>query len=233
MRIRQVWRSSPDIQFATQLVLGAVALVVASVVFAAIAEDVVTGDPLTVLDSLVAVWIEKHRSASLTRLMWLVTGLGDPYWLAAIAVILGIFLFRRSAKYWTLTLMLAVPGGLLVNFLLKGIFQRPRPQFNPSLTGYSFPSGHAMMATLMYGLMAVHAVCRWRSWFWRTVAMLISCFLILVVALSRVYIEAHYLSDVIAAIAAGCAWLVLCLLGVRILQQRKPKPTKSCGMVGE
>jgi undecaprenyl-diphosphatase len=162
--------------------------------------------------------------------MWLVTSLGDPYWLAGIAVVLGVFLFRSSAKYWTLTLMLTVPGGLLVNLLLKGVFQRPRPQFNPSLTGYSFPSGHAMMATLMYGLMAVYAVCRWRSWFWRTVAMSASCFLVLVIALSRVYIEAHYLSDVIAAIAAGCAWLVFCLLGVRILQQRKLKVTTSCGL---
>jgi undecaprenyl-diphosphatase len=195
-------------------------LIVATVVFGAIAEDVVTGDPLTVLDSIVAVWIEKYRAASLTKLMWYVTDLGDPYWLAGIAIVLGIVLLRTSAKYWTLTLMLTVPGGLIVNLILKTMFQRPRPQFNPSLTGYSFPSGHAMMATLMYGFMAAYATCRYRSWFWRVVAVVTSCLLVLAVALSRVYIEAHYLSDVLAAIAAGCAWLTFCLLGALILKGR-------------
>jgi membrane-associated phospholipid phosphatase len=62
-----------------------------------------------------------------------------------------------------------------------------------------------------------------RTWLWRMVTVFTSGLLVLAVALSRVYIEAHYLSDVLAAIAAGCAWLTLCLLGALILKRRKLK----------
>jgi undecaprenyl-diphosphatase len=159
--------------------------------------------------------------------MWWVTDIGNPYLLVGIATIAAVILYRTSAKYWSLALLLTVPGGLLLNLLLKITFRRPRPQFNPSVTGYSFPSGHAMVATLMYGFMVVYAVRKWRSSFWRAVIVLSSGFLLLLVGLSRVYIEAHYLSDVLAAITAGFAWLVLCLLAVLLLKRQKRKLNRS------
>jgi undecaprenyl-diphosphatase len=222
-RMRQVWRSSPEIQFAIQLVFGVAALMVATALFAKIAEDVVTGDPLVVVDSMITIWIRKHRSASFTKLMWIATGAADPYMLASISTVVGILLFWKRAKYWGLALLLTVPGGLLLNLLLKTMFRRPRPEFNPLLTGYSFPSGHAMSAMLMYGFWAAYVFLQWRSWFWRLVVVVASCLLILLVAMSRVYIEAHYLSDVLGAIAAGFAWLVFSLMAVALLKRKKLK----------
>jgi undecaprenyl-diphosphatase len=155
--------------------------------------------------------------------MWLATSTADPSLVAGIATLLGVLLFWKLAKYWGLALILTVHGGMLLNLLLKSAFRRPRPSFNPPIAGYSFPSGHTMAATLMYGFVAAYVVFTWRSWFWRLVVVVASCLLILLVAVSRVYIEAHYLSDVLGAMAAGFAWLVLCLMAVALLKRQKLK----------
>jgi undecaprenyl-diphosphatase len=125
--------------------------------------------------------------------------------------------------YWLLALVLVVPGGALLNELLKITFRRARPKFdNPilTLTDYGFPSGHTMIATLLYGFLAVfifQAVQRWR---WRVFAAAVAALLIPLVALSRMYLGAHYLSDALAAVAAGVIWLVLCLTAVATLRRR-------------
>jgi membrane-associated phospholipid phosphatase len=77
-------------------------------------------------------------------------------------LLLALHLRARRASYWLLALMLAVPGGMLLNVLLKYTFQRARPRFDEpllTLASYSFPSGHTSGAMLFYGLLAAYLVC--------------------------------------------------------------------------
>jgi undecaprenyl-diphosphatase len=199
-------------------------LVLAVCVFGAIAEDVVTSDPLTVVDVRFSAWLHVHSSHSLTRALLLITNIHSTLGVTVMTLAISSYLWLKRFRVWVLTLMLTVFGGMLLNFLLKHVFIRPRPHFeNPLLilTTYSFPSGHTMMATVFYGTLCALIVSRGVSWRWRVLAIAAAGLMILLVGFSRIYLGAHYLSDVLAAIAEGLAWLAFCLLAVGELKRRR------------
>ena len=151
--------------------------------------------------------------------------------IASTGAVLGLcfaaatFLAWKRRGYELLALVLVVPGGLLLNLLLKIAFSRARPAWGDvDLIGYSFPSGHTMTATLFYGLLGVFFVLGVKSWWWRTIAAALAFTIICAVGFSRIYLGAHYFSDVVAAVAAGAAWLAICLTAVETLKRhRHPK----------
>jgi membrane-associated phospholipid phosphatase len=109
--------------------------------------------------------------------------------------------------------MVTVPSGMVLNALTKLAFQRARPSFdNPILTlsSYSFPSGHVAAATLFYGVLAALLIAKTSEWRWRVLILLVAIVLVALVALTRMYLVVHYLSDVMAAFAQALAWLALC-----------------------
>ena len=110
---------------------------------------------------------------------------------------------------------------MLLNVLMKHAFGRARPMFaDPmlTLTTYSFPSGHVAAATLFYGLLAAFMVSRIEAWRWRVLVTVLAFLMVALVALSRVYLGVHYLSDVLAALAEGIAWLAICLTAMHSLK---------------
>ena len=114
----------------------------------------------------------------------------------------SVFLLWKRRWYGLLALALVVPGGLLLNLLLKMAFARGRPDWGDvDLIGYSFPSGHTMTAALFYGLLGVFFVFGVKSWWWRAIAAAIAFTIICAVGFSRIYLGAHYFSDVVAAVA--------------------------------
>jgi undecaprenyl-diphosphatase len=199
-------------------------LIAAAVVFGAIAEDVVNSDPLTITDARFSAWLHDHSISALTRFMLVVTHIHSTQGVTAMTLAICVYLWSRRLRVQVLILMLAVFGGMLLNALLKQIFMRARPHFeNPLLvlTSYSFPSGHTMMATVFYGALCFLVVTRSRDWRARGLAVLISASLILLVGFSRIYLGVHYLSDVVAAIAEGLAWLAFCVISVEELGRRR------------
>jgi membrane-associated phospholipid phosphatase len=133
-------------------------------------------------------------------------------------------------RYWLLVLALSVPGGMLLNALIKYAFHRQRPSFDDplvTLTTFSFPSGHTMGATVFYGTLAAYLLTRIASTTMQVLVLAVALLLIALTALSRVYLGAHYLSDVLAAAALGVAWVTLCLIATATLQRRKAARRKS------
>jgi membrane-associated phospholipid phosphatase len=206
------------------LTLVLLALILATWGFGAIAEDVVTHDPLTIVDIRFSNWLHGHSVASLTRRMLLITRVHSLLGVTVMTLAVSAYLWIRRLRGWVLTLMLAVFGGMLLNFLMKHLFVRPRPHFDDSLstlTTYSFPSGHTLMATVFYGTLCLLVASRTRHWRWRVLTIAVAGLMILVVGFSRIYLGAHYLSDVLAAIAEGLAWLAFCLIFVVELERRR------------
>lgn len=217
-------RLSPEGALGLHLTLGIFILTGAAWLFGAILEDVVTGDPLTVLDLRIAVWLHAHATPSLTRIMVFISYLGTSAVTGAIAVVVGFALWRRRYPYRLLALALAVPGGMLLNVLIKYAVHRPRPIFDhplEALATYSFPSGHALASTVLYGLLAAFAVWTSKDRRWRMLAVVIAAVLIALVCFSRIYLGVHYLSDVLGGIAEGVAWLALCVTAVEMFRRHR------------
>jgi undecaprenyl-diphosphatase len=121
-------------------------------------------------------------------------------------------------------LLAALAGGEALNLLLKELFARPRPFFvDPLLpvTGYSFPSGHAMVALVAYGMLAYFAILALRSWQARAAVVLGTSLLVLLIGFSRMYLGVHYFSDVLAGFAAGGVWLSALITAMEIIRRRK------------
>lgn len=96
-------------------------------------------------------------------------------------------------------------------------------QENPlvTLSSYGFPSGHTMGATLLYGLFALLAARTLKTGSARVACFVAAGLLILMIGLSRIYLGAHFLSDVLGAIAAGIAWLAVCWTAAETWRRRR------------
>lgn len=196
----------------------------AIIAFAAIALQVARHGALTVLDGQIAQSLHRCAAEPLTGWMRLVSLLHTPGATGLLALPLAAYFWRRKEQGWLLLAAVCVPGGMLLNELIKLLFQRSRPVFEQplvTLASYSFPSGHAAAATVLYGLIACYAMTRTRSIVARAAVLLGALMLVALVAFSRLYLGAHYLSDVLAGGAESCAWLALCLMAGAALQGRR------------
>jgi membrane-associated phospholipid phosphatase len=206
------------------LVIGLLVFAGMTLILGEIAEDIMKGEPLTLADAQFSNWLQTHRSPHLTTAMLVVTSFGSTVPVICIAVVAGLYFLSRRQPYWLPAIWLSVFGGILLNKLLKYVFHRPRPHFDDpilALTSYSFPSGHTMAATVLYGVLAAVLVTRIKRRSLRVLVGLSASLLIGLVGFSRIYLGAHYLSDVLGAIAEGLAWLSLCLTVVYSVWRQK------------
>lgn len=202
--------------FGLHLTIGILLLIVASGLFADIAEDVVMAEAITLTDVQMANWFHSHATPGLTRVMLTITNLHGTVAIAFYSTLMALWLIRKKDWHWLLTLLASVPGGMLLNVLMKQVFQRARPVFDQpllTLSSYSFPSGHTAASTMFYGVLAAYLACHLKPWRWgiALVAALSAAMMVALVGLSRMYLGVHYLSDVLAAVVEGIAWLALCL----------------------
>ncbi len=206
------------------LIAGILVFATMTLILGEISEDIIKHEPLTVADAQLSTWLHAHGSPFLTSAMWVATSFGSTVPVTCIAVALGLYFLWRRLFHWLAALAASVVGGMLLNKLLKYIFHRARPHFDDpilTLTSYSFPSGHTMMATVLYGVVATYLFTKTPDWRWRILIILSASLLIALVAFSRIYLGAHYLSDVLGAMAEGFAWLALCLTATHSLWRRR------------
>jgi len=210
------------------LTIGVLILTAATWLFSALAEDVRNGDPWTAVDARFSQWLHLQASRPLTTLMLLVTNVHSTLGVSVMTFAISFYLVRRRMRDWAFTLFVTVYIGMLLNGILKLVFQRARPHFENAiltLSGYSFPSGHTMMATVFYGTLIAIVIDQCRDWRWRTAALIVAVFLIVLVGLSRIYLGVHYLTDVLGAIVEGFAWLTVCLTAA-LMQRQKAEVRK-------
>jgi undecaprenyl-diphosphatase len=190
----------------------AVAFAVSLIVFARIAEDYLTGDPIVDWDIHFAVWLHDHTTSGLVTAFKLVTLAGNAVVLSALVLAVGAVLWRRGAANDATFLAAAFFGAEVVNAGLKLAFHRPRPELAfLHLDTYSFPSGHSTVATATFGAIAFLVWPRLSTARRRVAVVTTAVCIVGLVAFSRLYLGVHYLSDVLAGLALGASWLSLCL----------------------
>lgn len=198
-------------------------MILASIgVFVDLAEDVHNAERITVLDQQLADWLHVGATPLTTQFMLIVSDLHDVIPMSILTLLAGAILLKNGARDWLLGLVLVVPGGILINTLFKYLFARVRPQFvDPivSLASFSFPSGHVSGSTLFYGFVAALLISRSHSRLRNVAIVSAALSMVLLVAASRMYLGAHFLSDVLAAFFESLAWLGICLIGVQIMRR--------------
>lgn len=186
-----------------------VPLLLGTWLFFGILDEVAEGDKLVDLDRLVFEFLRHLRTPMFDRLMIGTTALGDarvvmPVAAAGLAV-LAVLQRWRAALY----LVMATAGAAVFVAGVKRFIQRPRPvPIYDGLAEYSFPSGHASMSIVLFGFLAILLV-QAAPPAWRRGIAFATLLLILMISFSRVYLGAHWMSDVAAGLGFGLAWLAL------------------------
>ncbi len=188
-------------------------LALGCVVFGALAADLEWHGPVTGADAAISRWFHAHPLPLVTQAMFAVTALHSTIGIVLMATAAAAALWWGRQFAWLSMLVLTVPGGMLLNTLVKQAFQRVRPHFDEplvTLASYSFPSGHTAGATLWWGFALIWLFAHSRRTRDRVLGSAFVAAMIMLTALSRVYLGAHYPSDVLAAAAEGVIWLALC-----------------------
>jgi undecaprenyl-diphosphatase len=191
---------------------GAVVAFIAADVFVDIVEGInEQGAVAGAIDSWFWTVSRLYRSRGATWFFTFFTLLGTPVALGAIVVVVGVALLLRDRSRWAMYLGLTVVFGGLLNRILKEYFERQRPDLAEAIrsaTGYSFPSGHAMGSTLVFGALTYIALRQFQTWRERSASLALAISTVLAISLSRIYLGVHWVTDVVAGIAAGVVWVI-------------------------
>ncbi len=172
---------------------------------------------LNVIDRSLEASLAPFQTFGHVEFFLVVTVLGST--LGVLLVALGVVILlrhsRRSIQHLILLLFLA--GGSMG--LSKAFVERARPDvllWLSPLNSYSFPSGHATLASALYGFIAVSAYRRAQGKVAKALAVILPGIVVILVALSRLVLNAHYFTDVVAGLLLGLFWLaVICMLPKR------------------
>ncbi|MGM0898995.1 MAG: phosphatase PAP2 family protein [Bacillota bacterium] len=206
--------------------LGLAAIFIA--LFAELAEEMLEQE-LVVFDAVIIQLLEAIGSGGMDTAMFIITELGSVWFLVLMSIgVLWILGVRMRDRWGVLFFIIAVGGGSLLTLLLKHLYNRERPSINETIdaVGYSFPSGHSMGSLIFYGFL-IYLVIRTRQKPWlQWISVYGLGILIILIGISRIYLSAHYPSDVLAGYIAGTIWLVLNLVALEWIQwqQRSPVP---------
>jgi len=162
------------------------------------------------LDAFAHAWAISKRTAAGTAFFSLISTIGSPVGMAVLVICVAIVLALTHRYRWLLYLLVTSGGGSLLNMELKRYFERARPDIAEMLRlahGYSFPSGHAMGSTVVLGALSYLAVRTTTHWRWKAAWLALTWTLIAAIALSRVYLGVHWISDVAAGVVAGALWV--------------------------
>lgn len=180
-------------------------------------------EPLASLDADVAEWVSTDLPSWLEGLARPLSWLGGWIGLTVICVVLAVALVHERAWLDLGFLLATFLGSQLVVAVLKGVFERPRPDAGsavPLPESFAFPSGHAAGGAASFGAVAVLVAerlpsARARAWLWSIVVVLG-----VAIGLSRIALNVHYVTDVLAGWCFGLAWLAACLLVRDRLRER-------------
>jgi undecaprenyl-diphosphatase len=195
------------------LVMGAVVAIIGTLGFAELGGHV-RGGGTQAFDEGVLRWIGAHRSPTLTAIMTETTPLGTGTVVLMVVGVAALFLWHTEHKHSARLLLAATAGSILLNGALKLYFQRPRPQILPWDThavSSSFPSGHAMSATVVYGTVAYLVARLQKHALSRALTLGAAFLLIALICLTRLYLGVHYPSDVLGGVVVGLAWAGFCM----------------------
>lgn len=203
------------------LLIGVVAAVALTAASAEIYDAVAEADGVAGLDRPVLQWAASARTPEVDAAVTAFTNVGGPVIMPILATVAtaALTIWRRG---WTpLVLMVAAAGGSLAMTIMgKSLIGRIRPPLEDAVAPYetsaSFPSGHALNAVVIAGVIAYLVASEQRRWSARAVTITVAAMFALAMGLSRMVLGHHWLTDVLVAWTLGLAWLSSIIVSHRL-----------------
>lgn len=207
-------RADAEVLSGLALTLAFGAMIVAGVVVAALAVVIRRSELLHDLDAFAANGAHHHVGPQTRRILEGITFLASTQGVILVCVIVGIVEYIRLPNRWIPVFLIVVTiGDSLITNAVKNIVDRARPAIEPvaATLGPSFPSGHSSTAAAYFAALALVAGRRRSA---RTRALLagVAVGLAVAVACSRVLLDLHWVSDVVAGLALGWGWFAACAI---------------------
>jgi undecaprenyl-diphosphatase len=208
-------------QLTRAFIISLFSLMAFSIVASLIKAEMIVDFDLTIIRG-----VQSLESPFLTTIMEFFTVVGSTQAVIVLCLLIIFFLYKVLHHRRELILFIAVVAGSpLLNLLLKEIFQRARPDLHRliEIGGYSFPSGHAMNAFTVYGILTFLL---WRHIFnrgGRTLLILFSAFVVFMIGISRIYLGVHYPSDIIGGYFASGFWIAALIWFFQWYVERQPR----------
>lgn len=175
---------------------------------------------ISFLDTAVINFFESIRTPILTGFFKFVTFWGEWPIVLAVVAIISFIIFRRLKMMPALILWFATIGSAIDAHILKALVHRPRPIISIiENSSFSFPSAHATLAAACYGFIIYLAAMHAKNKRLRKVIIIGGSIAVALIAISRLYLGAHYLSDVVAGLLLGGAWLAICIYIFKIIKK--------------
>ncbi|MBD2036717.1 phosphatase PAP2 family protein [Leptolyngbya sp. FACHB-321] len=223
-RILRLWREHVETRMLTLLTtVRVISLLIALFALWGFYEIAATvfGQQTQSIDIRLLLALQQWHTPFLDQVMGVLTNIGSVSVLLAASLLIATVLLCRKRQTETVMLAIATIGAFGLNALLKLLFAHARPAFwqqTIEVNISSFPSGHAMMSLVVFGIIGyllAAQVPRWRA----TIAT-ITVLLVGAVGFSRLYFGTHWLTDLVAGYVAGTVWLVACILSLKSWKRR-------------
>jgi membrane-associated phospholipid phosphatase len=217
-------RADPGSPGGRRLTVTACAAVLAALAFGGLAWDVVGHHGLALTDPHVTAWVVAHRTGWLTAVLRTVTWLASIVVIVPVALTVAVFCAWRRRRWGPLALLTAAIAGAAASYtLIKAAVGRPRPP--PAIwighfSGAAFPSGHATQSVACYATLAV-ILGAGRSARAKTALWGAAVLIALIVGVSRIYLGAHWLTDVLGGYALGTLLVAVIVIVALTLGRRR------------
>jgi undecaprenyl-diphosphatase len=204
--------------------LGVVLIFIA--IFTEITLELFKNEWLPQLDIKIVDWIKNHRTVILNTIMVDLTALGSATIVALLSIICFVYLFIVNDRASAFQIIIASFGAGTLMKCIKTLVQRPRPDHSLRLieaSGFSYPSGHALVCAAMYLTLCLIGMRQIKSFKRQTALLAMTLIMVSLVAFSRVYLGVHYPSDILSGICIGFTWAIILEITLNYLKSGRIK----------
>lgn len=161
-------------------------------------------------DQALQSWVHGFAQPALTEVMRALSWIGSPNLLVPAVTLAAGLMWWRGRKDDAVLVAAAALGGVALDEVMKLHFKRLRPDVPWAFVhehSFSFPSGHSVMAMVMYGVIVYRTYEKLRSKWAKALLVVAALLMVVGIGLSRVYLGVHYPSDVLGGYFVGAVWL--------------------------
>lgn len=221
------WRSRINPKIATLITtVGIVGLITCLLIIYLVAQisDEVLEQEAFAFDQTILLWIHSFASPTLDRIMLLITSFNNPDLVSIIAGVALIMLLWKQCYSEAKIFAINCAGGVILSYGLKSVFGKARPdlwQSSIKEISFSYPSGHALGSTVLYGFLAYLFATRFPQF--SGLIYLLAVILIGAIGLSRLYLGVHWPTDILGGYGIGFLWLTFCITMFKLQKMKQLK----------